>query len=85
MSATENFIIAAKILYDSAPNEKAGEFVSKLAGRIAAKGEAWINANATKLHISDVEVSDQSIAPIADNRLFYLAQWQLALAEEQGS
>jgi len=79
MNAIKNFEIAVEALYNEAPSEKARAFVEKLAGQIRAKGEDWIAARVTELHITDVEVSDSAVCPIEDNRLFYLERWQLAL------
>jgi len=78
MSAVENFEIAAEALYNEAPTEKARAFVDKLANKIRDKGEAWIEANAIKLHITDIEVADHEVS-IEANRLFYLERWQDAL------
>ena len=78
--ATVNFEKAVEILFNEAPSEKARDFVKKIADKIRAKGDEWIEAHVHDLHITDAEVSDQSLAPIEDNRLFYLSQWQLALA-----
>ena len=81
MNAIKNFEIAAEALYNEAPSEKARAFVEKIAGQIHSKGEDWIAARVTELHITDVEVSDDAVCPIEDNRLFYLERWQLALAK----
>lgn len=80
MSATENFEIAAEALYNEAPTDKARAFVDKLANQIRDKGEAWIEANAIALHITDIEVADHEVS-IEANRLFYLECWQDALAK----
>lgn len=79
MNAIKNFEIAVKALYNEAPSEKARAFVTKIADQIRAKGEDWIAAHVTELHISDVEVSDNAVCPIEDNRIFYMERWQLAL------
>lgn len=80
MNAMKNFEVAVEALYNEAPSDKARAFTEKLAAQIRAKGEDWIAARVTELHISDAEVSDSAYCPIEDNRLFYLTQWQLALA-----
>ena len=82
--AIKNFEIAAEALYNEAPSEKARAFVEKIAGQIRAKGEDWIAARVTEMHITDVEVSDNAACPVEDNRLFYLERWQFALASEAG-
>ena len=81
MNAIKNFEIAAEALYNEAPSEKARAFVEKIASQIRAKGEDWITARVIELHVTDVEVSDDAVCPIEDNRLFYLERWQLALAK----
>lgn len=81
MNATKNFEIAVEALYNEAPSEKARAFVEKIAGQIRAKGEDWIASRVIELHITDVEVSDDAVCLIEDNRLFYLVRWQLALAK----
>lgn len=80
MNAIKNFEIAVEALYNEAPSDKARAFVEKISDQIRAKGDAWIEAHITDLHISDAEVADDAIITIEDNRLFYLAHWQLALA-----
>ena len=79
MDAMKNFEAAVTILFNEAPTDKARAFVEKLAASIREKGEKWISARVTALHISDVEIADETISPIEDNRLFYLEQWQTAL------
>lgn len=79
--ATVNFEKAVEILFNEAPSEKARAFVEKIAGQIRAKGDEWIADHLSDLHITEAEVSDQAIVPIEDNRLFYISQWQLALAK----
>jgi hypothetical protein len=81
MNAIKNFEIAAKSIIDEAPTEKARIFAERLAAKIRAKGEDWIAARISALHISDSEVSDASICPIEDNALLYLIDWQRALAK----
>jgi len=79
MKATKNFEIAVEALYNEAPSEKARAFVEKLAAQIRAKGENWIAAHVTELHITENEVGDDFYFTIENNRLFYLQRWQLAL------
>jgi hypothetical protein len=75
----KNFEIAAEALYNEAPSDRARIFTEKLCATIRDKGPAWITSHATDLHITDAEISDSAICPIEQNRLYYLAQWQLAL------
>lgn len=80
MNAIKNFEVAVEALYNEAPSDKARAFVEKLAAQIRAKGEDWIAAHVTDLHVTDAEVSDHPDLPsIEENRLFYLERWQVAL------
>ena len=82
-TATRNFDIAVEALYNAAPSERAREFVTRLASDIRDKGARWIVEHEFELHITDVDISCRpDLCPIGDNRLFYLGQWQLALAAE---
>lgn len=81
MNAIKNFEIAAEALHNEAPTEKARAFVDQLAAQIRARGNDWIAAHVTELHITDGEVSDSCPFPIEDNRLFYLERWQIALTK----
>jgi len=76
---TANFEKAVEILFNAAPSEKARDFVKKIAEQIRAKGDEWIMANERALHITERDISDQSIAPIEDNRVWYMTEWQMAL------
>lgn len=77
----ENFESIVSALFDEAPSEKARAFVEKLAGQIRARGNDWIIANERTLHIEhNAEWHDQ-IAPVEDNRLWWLAEWQVALTK----
>lgn len=76
---TANFEKVVEILFNEAPSEKARIFVNKIADQIRAKGDEWIVANERNLHITDNDIADQSIAPIEDNRVWYMTEWQMAL------
>lgn len=76
---TENFEKVVKMLHDEAPSGKARVFINKIADQIRAKGDEWIVANERNLHITDNDIADQSIAPIEDNRIWYMTEWQMAL------
>ena len=78
---TANFEKVVEILFNEAPSEKARVFVNKIADQIRAKGDEWIVANERALHITEGDISDQSIAPIEDNRVWYITEWQMALAK----
>ena len=78
---TANFEKVVEILFNEAPSEKARVFVNKIADQIRAKGDEWIVANERALHIAESDISDQSIAPIEDNRVWYMTEWQMALAK----
>jgi DNA-binding FadR family transcriptional regulator len=74
-----NFEDIASAVYNSASSDKGREFAKKIADQIRAKGNDWIVENEMKLQIShDVQWHEQ-IAPVTDNRLYYLTQWQVAL------
>ncbi|MFZ2524435.1 MAG: hypothetical protein WAW87_03880 [Candidatus Ferrigenium altingense] len=76
---TANFEKVVEILFNGAPSEKARVFVNKIADQIRAKGDEWIVANERSLHITDNDIADESIAPIEDNRVWYMTEWQMAL------
>ena len=77
----ENFESIASALFDEAPSEKARQFVTKIADQIRARGEGWIIENCLPLHITMSAADQEDIAPVEDNRLWYIAQWQVALAK----
>ncbi len=80
MDALKNFNTATEALFNASPSDRAIDFLQTIVNKIAAKGEAWIAANAVKLHITDAEVADDAACPVSDNRLYYIAAWQDALA-----
>jgi hypothetical protein len=78
---TENFEGIAAALEAAAPTEKGRTFAAKIAAQIRANGAEWIEANHVSLHI-DMSVKEcEELAPVADNRLFFMQEWQLALAD----
>lgn len=80
MNAVENFNSIAAELIASAPTEKARAFAEKVAAQVAAKGDEWIVANVFKLACEMSADMTRHTAPVADNRLFFMQKWQLALA-----
>jgi hypothetical protein len=66
MNAMKNFEIAVNALYNCAPSDKARDFVEQLAEKIRAKGEDWIAEHVDDLHISDIEVADDTCFPIKE-------------------
>lgn len=79
MNAYQVFQKTAEAVISSGSTPKAKEFAQTLVSKIEAKGEAWIESNFTKLGLfSDFESLEKN-APVADNRIFYIKKWQLAL------
>ena len=79
MTASKNFESIASALHDEAPSEKARAFVEKIASQVRAKGAEWIESHISQLHIEhDAEWHD-SVAPVEDNRIWWLTEWQVAL------
>ena len=76
-----NFESIAAALHDVAPSEKARAFADKIAGAIRARGAEWIAANEFALHITFSAEEQEDLTPVEDNRLWYIAEWQLALAK----
>lgn len=76
MTKTEIFESFVEILHNEAPSEKARAFVEKLAAQSRQQG---VESIVEKLRISELEINDETIAPIEDNRLFWMARWQEAL------
>lgn len=84
MTTTEIFNKTAERVIASGTTEKAKEFAEKVRAQILEKGEEWIERNQDALEISLANFAVYAdgageIAPIEDNRLFYLEKWQLAL------
>ena len=77
MSAVENFESIATELVRVAPNEKAAAFAKKVADQIRARGASWIGSNVETLKIQ--QPADKQFFPVADNRMFFLTEWQSAL------
>lgn len=80
MSAVSNFNSIAAEVIASATTEKARAFAEKVVAAITANGDEWIVANASKLHVTLSADSVRQTAPVADNRLFFVQKWQMALA-----
>lgn len=80
MSAVENFKSIAEEVIASAASEKARTFAEKVVGSVLARGEEWITENSGALHVGLNADQIRSSAPAADNRLFFLSKWQMALA-----
>jgi hypothetical protein len=73
-----NFNSIAAALHDDAPSQKARDFIDRLADSIRARGEDWIAAHQSTLHIEHNAEWHDEIAPVEDNRLWWTAQWQMA-------
>ena len=82
--AVANFASLKNILLASAPSQKAYDFAGRITAKIENKGAAWIAANALALHITShhgtVEADADGVVPVADNRNWFMAELQIALA-----
>ena len=76
MTKTEIFKAFVEILHNEAPSEKARAFVEKLEAESRQQG---VESIVEKLRISELEINDETIAPIEDNRLYWMVRWQEAL------
>ena len=76
MTKSEIFESFVEILHNEAPSEKARAFVEKLADESRQQG---VESVVEKLHISELEINDEAIAPIEDNRIYWMGRWQEAL------
>lgn len=79
MKTVENFESIVSALYDEAPSEKARAFVEKVAGQIRARGNDWIISNKIALHLEHNAEWHDAIAPVEDNRIWWLTEWQVAI------
>jgi hypothetical protein len=81
-----NFNEYAEIIINSAPGAYARKFAEALVAQINARGTEWIEAHTTALHINfsasedDAMTKRLGVASIAQQRNFYLREWQRALA-----
>lgn len=80
MTTFQNFDSIVKELIASAPSEKAQTFAQKIANQVADKGEQWIEAHASELAVRK-SAGEQQEFTVTANRLWFLAQWQVALAK----
>lgn len=71
----KNFNYAAQQVIDSGINERAKYFAEKVVAQIKARGSDWIGK-----HIEPFCAESDS-TPIADNRLYFLQQWQMKLLD----
>lgn len=79
MKTLENFESIASTLYAECPSEKARFFADKVFNAIRARGNEWIIANSDKLHLKFSAPEMEATAPVEDNRLWWMAEWQKAL------
>lgn len=75
--AAEHFATMSALLIESAKTEKAVEFATKITNEAAAKGAEWLAAHCVELNIVNNPAKD--FCPVADNRLFHIANIQVAL------
>lgn len=77
-NSIQNFKEISQELYATAQTDKARAFCEKITKQIEAKGDAWIIEHEKELGIT-FSVSEQKSAPVADNRTWFLSQWQKAM------
>ena len=68
-------------LIKSAVSDKAKAFAERIASQIEARGSEWIESHKDALKISSTVEALETIAPVADNRNWFLAAWQVALTK----
>jgi hypothetical protein len=75
-NSVENFEEIVKQLIASATEQRAVDFVNKVAGQIRAKGNDWIEINKNELQVAFVP---GALIPVSANRLYYIGKFQMAL------
>jgi len=78
---TENFESVVAELISSASTDKARAFAIKITDQARVRGTEWLEANQHKLCIASHASFQAKCAPIADNRLHVLANFQTCLAK----
>jgi hypothetical protein len=68
-------------LIKSAGSDKARAFAEKIAAQVEARGVEWIESNREALKIGSTIEALEKFAPVSDNRNWFLAAWQVALAK----
>ena len=80
MNKYESFKSIASEVVRSGKTEKAKEFAQSVILKIEAKGAEWIESNFSKLGLIEGGApAIEDISPVADNRIFYIQKWQMAL------
>lgn len=83
-TAAHNFATLAALLVATATSQKALDFAQRTIARVEGKGAEWMARNAVALQIMSPfwapEVDAEQGIPVADNRAYFMAQLQLALA-----
>lgn len=82
ITATEaraNFNSLAKLLIETATSQKAVEFAQRVIAQIEEKGADWMAAHAVTLQLLSDHKTD--FCPVADNRPYFLGQFQMALRQ----
>jgi len=74
-----NFNFVANELVKSAATPKAADFANKVIGQIESRGDEWIEANIDVLGLKHFNIACNSVAPVADNRIFWMTKFQIAL------
>ncbi len=85
-AAVKSFIEIADRVIKSGSTDKARKFSVELKEKVLAKGDLWIARNADALGVSIIGGSEEyanggEIAPVEDNRIWFLTDWQLTLAD----
>jgi len=75
----QNFNFVAAELVKSAPTQKAVDFANKVIGQIEARGDDWIEANIEELGLKFFRIDCDTVAPVSDNRIFWITKFQVAL------
>ncbi len=77
-AAEKNFNSLAALLISTAASDKARAFAEKIIAQVRARGAQWMADNAVAMQILDA--ADGRFCPVADNRNYYMAKLQTALA-----
>lgn len=83
-AAAHNMATLQELLLATAPSQKAFDFACRIFAQIDAKGAEWMAENAVELQIisayGGVDEDRAGVAPVADNRPYFMAKFQSVLA-----
>ena len=71
-----NFETIAAELISSGSTEKAKAFATKICDQVRVMGGDWLISNAGKLSLSLSAQEQKDIAPVCDNRIWYITRFQ---------